>query len=315
VEIVELSLTRLRMLRELYRRGTVTAAAASLHYTASGVSQQLAQLEREVGGTLFERLGRRVRFTELGLVLTEHAEEILGSVERAELALEQARDERSVRLTAGVWASVTAGLLPAALVRLAEEHPGITVSTRELTPEETAGAVRDGALDFSFVIDYSGHPMSWDPALTREVVAVERLYAAVPAGSQPGPTVDLAELADQWWILAGPRSHFGRAVRNACRRSGFEPRTIHEAEEQFTALALVAGGLGVTLVSDLGLASRPDGVDALPLAEPVLRTVSIAYRTRAVRRPAMQHVVSAVRATAQLRGLGEPVEAARLPLP
>jgi len=312
---VELSLSRLRMLRELYRRGTVTAAAASLHYTASAVSQQLAQLEREVGGTLFERLGRRVRLTELGLVLTEHAEEILSSVERAELALEEARDERSVRLTAGVWASVTSGLLPAALVRLAEEHPGIRVSTRELSPEETAGAVRDGALDFSFVIDYSGHPMSWDPSLSREVVAVEQLYAAVPAGSVGASEIALSELADRPWILAGSRSHFGRAVRNACRRAGFEPRTVHEAEEQFTALALVAGGLGVTLVSDLGLAQQPPGVDAIPLTEPVLRTVSIAYRTRAVRRPALHHVIESVRAAAEDMGLAEPAESTRLPLP
>ncbi|GAA4553257.1 LysR family transcriptional regulator [Pseudonocardia xishanensis] len=312
---VELSLSRLRMLRELYRRGTVTAAAASLHYTASAVSQQLAQLEREVGGTLFERLGRRVRLTELGLVLTEHAEEILGSVERAELALEEARDERSVRLTAGVWASVTSGLLPAALARLAEEHPGIRVSTRELSPEETAGAVRDGALDFSFVIDYSGHPMSWDPSLSREVVAVEQLYAAVPAGTLDGAEIALADLADRPWILAGARSHFGRAVRNACRRAGFEPRTVHEAEEQFTALALVAGGLGVTLVSDLGLAQQPPGVEAVPLTESVLRTVSIAYRTRAVRRPALQHVIESVRAAARDLGLAEPDEATRLPLP
>ncbi|WP_345422998.1 LysR family transcriptional regulator [Pseudonocardia xishanensis] len=312
---MELSLSRLRMLRELYRRGTVTAAAASLHYTASAVSQQLAQLEREVGGTLFERLGRRVRLTELGLVLTEHAEEILGSVERAELALEEARDERSVRLTAGVWASVTSGLLPAALARLAEEHPGIRVSTRELSPEETAGAVRDGALDFSFVIDYSGHPMSWDPSLSREVVAVEQLYAAVPAGTLDGAEIALADLADRPWILAGARSHFGRAVRNACRRAGFEPRTVHEAEEQFTALALVAGGLGVTLVSDLGLAQQPPGVEAVPLTESVLRTVSIAYRTRAVRRPALQHVIESVRAAARDLGLAEPDEATRLPLP
>src|SRR5215467_8207150 len=105
---MELSLHRLRMLRELRRRGTVTAAAASLHYTASAVSQQLAQLERDVGAKLFERLGRRV-------LLTEHAEEILGSVERATLALEEAQGTMSARLTAGVWASVASGLLPTAL--------------------------------------------------------------------------------------------------------------------------------------------------------------------------------------------------------
>jgi DNA-binding transcriptional LysR family regulator len=305
---VELSLSRLRMLRELHRRGTVTAAAAALHYTASAVSQQLAQLERDVGGTLFERLGRRVQLTELGMVLAEHAEEILASVERAELAVEEAQQARSVRLTAGVWASVASGLLPDALASLAAHHPGIQVRTRELAPEETAGAVRDGALDFSFVIDYSGHPMSWDPALTREVVAVERLYAAVPAGTVPGATATLGELADQPWILAGPRSHFGRAVRVACRRAGFEPATTHEVEEQFTALALVAAGLGVTLVSDLGLVQRPpgtdDAIDVVALTEPVMRTVSIAYRTRATRRPALHLVIAAVREAAAAKGLG-----------
>src|SRR5690625_982152 len=74
---MDLSLRRLRMLRELHRRGTVTAVAAALHYSPSGVSQQLAQLERDVGVVLVERYGRRVRLTELGLVLAEHAEEIL----------------------------------------------------------------------------------------------------------------------------------------------------------------------------------------------------------------------------------------------
>ncbi|WP_344418958.1 LysR family transcriptional regulator [Pseudonocardia ailaonensis] len=301
---MELSLSRLRMLRELHRQGTVTAAAGALHYTASAVSQQLAQLERDVGGTLFERLGRRVQLTELGIVLAEHAEEILGSVERATLALEDAQQARTVRLTAGVWASVAAGLLPQALTALAAEHPGIHVRTRELAPEDTAGAVRDGALDFSFVIDYSGHPMTWDPALTREVVAVERLYAAVPAGTLPGPTVALAELAEHPWILAGPRSHFGRAVRLACRRAGFDPTTSHEVEEQYTALAMVSAGLGITLVSDLGLVRHPPGMDVVPLTEPVMRTVSIAYRTRAARRPALHAVIECVRRVAAMQGLG-----------
>jgi DNA-binding transcriptional LysR family regulator len=307
---MELSLQRLRMLRELHRRGTVTAAAAALHYTASAVSQQLAQLERDVGARLFERLGRRVQLTELGLVLTEHAEEIIGSVERATLALEEAQEGISVRLTAGVWASVASGLLPAALTALAAEHPGIQVRTRELAPEDTEGAVRDGALDFSFVIDYSNYPMSWDPALARVVIAVERLHAAVPAGAVPSATLSLPGLAEHPWILAGPRSHFGRAVRIACQRNGFEPKINHEVGEQATALAMVAAGLGVTLVSDLGLSLCPPGVDIVSLTEPVMRTVSIAYRMKAARRPSLELVIEAVRAAAAEKGLG----AAALPL-
>ncbi|SDW46214.1 DNA-binding transcriptional regulator, LysR family [Amycolatopsis xylanica] len=300
---MELSLHRLRMLRELHRRGTVTAAAAALHYTASAVSQQLAQLERDVGAKLFERLGRRVQLTELGRLLTEHAEEILGSVERATHALEEAQEPLTVKLTAGVWASVASGLLPSALTTLAGEHPGIQVRTRELAPEDTADAVRDGTLDLSFVLDYSDAPTRWDPGLERVMIAVERLHAAVPIGSVPSGAAALADLAEHPWILASPKSHFGKAVRVACARHGFEPKINHEVEEQFTAMAMVASGLGVTLVSDLGLTLRPPGIDVVPLTTPLLRTVSIAYRTKASRRPALNLVIEAVRGAAAELGL------------
>ncbi|WP_020659391.1 LysR family transcriptional regulator [Amycolatopsis benzoatilytica] len=302
---MELSLHRLRMLRELRRRGTVTAAAAALHYTASAVSQQLAQLERDVGAKLFERLGRRVQLTELGILLTEHAEDILGSVERATLALEEAQGTMSARMTAGVWASVASGLLPTALTALAADYPGIQVRTKELAPEATAEAVRDGTLDLSFVIDYSDAPMPWDRGLERAVVAVERLHAAVPAGALPSATVPLDSLAEHPWILASPKSHFGRAIRNACQRHGFQPKINHEVEEQSTAMAMVGAGLGVTLVSDLGLRLlRPPGIDVVALAPPLLRTVSIAYRRTEIRRPALHLVIGAVQHAAAELGLG-----------
>lgn len=301
---MELSLRRLQMLRELHQQGTVTAAAASLHYSPSGVSQQIAQLEREVGVTLVERQGRRIQLTELGLLLLEHAEEILGAVERATTALEQAQGGLTARLTVGVWASVASGLLPAALASLARHHPGIRVHTTELAPEDTASAVREGRMDLSFVIDYSDYPMDWDPSLTRAVIAVERLHAAVPAGSMPGETVSLNDLADYPWILAGARSHFGKAVRIACHRRGFEPRIAHTVEEQPTALALAAGGLGVTLVSDLALNLLPPGVDIVALEEPIMRTVSIAHRTSSTPRHSIGLFIDAARTAAAEQGLG-----------
>lgn len=304
---MELSLSRLRMLRELHRRGTITAAAAALHYTASAVSQQLAQLERDVGTRLFERRGRRVQLTDLGVLLAEHAEEILASVERATQALEEAGETVAAKLTAGVWASVASGLLPDALTALARTHPGVEVRTRELAPEETAAAVRDGELDLSFVIDYSNYPMTWDKGLERAVIAVERVYAAVPAGAVPAASVMLSELAEHPWIVSPARSYFGQAARLACQSAGFEPRIDHEVEEQATAMAMVAAGLGVTLVTDLGLALRPPGVDIVALGDALTRTVSLAYRTTTARRAAVPLVIEAVRTAAAQKGLGADV--------
>lgn len=303
---MELSLHRLKLLRELARRDTLTAAAHSLDYTVSAVSQQLAQLEREAGTPLFERQGRRVVLTEAGVVLARHAEDILAAVDRAAVAMEAARGGVSARLTAGVWASVAAGLLPSALRRLADEHPGIEVYTRELAPEDTAVAVREGALDFSFVIDYSNHPMQPDPYLTRRIIALEGMYAALPPGFDHGDRTALADLARHPWILSGRRSHFGRAVRTACHAAGFEPTVVHEVGEQATALAMVRAGLGVTLVSDLGLQLMPSDVDIVPLDDTLFRTVSVTYRTTDAGRTSLQLVVAAIEDAADALGVGSP---------
>lgn len=120
----------------------------------------------------------------------------------------------------------------------------------------------------------------------------------------PTASVTLAELAEHPWILAPARSHFGHAARLAFQSVGLEPRIDHEVEEQATAMAMVAAGLGVTLVSDLGLALRPPGVDIVALGDVLTRTVSLAFRTNTARRAALLLVVDAVRTTAAEKGLG-----------
>lgn len=300
---MDLSLHRLRMLRELHRQGTVTAAATTLHYTASAVSQQLAQLERDVGARLFERVGRRVQLTELGTLLAEHAEEILASVERATLAVEEAQEARVVKLRVGVFATVAAGLLPQAMSALAQRHPGIQIYTKQLAPESAVRAVRDGDVDLAFALDYADAPMPWDSSLLGSQIAMERLYVAAPAGMLGDGPLVLSDLAEHPWILSGPKSHFGAAVRAACQRSGFTLRITHEVDEQSTAMAMVAAGLGITLVSDLGIRQCPQGMDALALTTPVTRTVSLIYRGSALRRPALQMVIDVVRSTAAELGL------------
>lgn len=303
---MEPSLHRLRLLRELERRGTVTAVAGALNYTVSAVSQQLALLEREAGTALFEKRGRRIALTEAGLVLAGHARIILAAVEDAAHAMEAARIGTTAELTAGVWASVATTLLPTGIAVLARDHPGLVVRTRELAPEDTHGAVRDGSLDLSFVLDYSNYAMDRGPGLTRVPIGVESLHAVVPRGSVDAEEVSLVDLAAAPWVISRPRSHFGRAVRIACREAGFEPEVRHEAGEQATALALVAAGLGVTVASDLGLSLFSADVDVLPLSDELTRTVSITHRQRDGRRRPLEAFIDAFGEAARTAGL-EPV--------
>ena len=291
---MEVSLHRLKLLRELRYRGTVTAVADALHYSASAVSQQLAQLEREAQTTLFQRHGRRIVLTEAGRVLADHSEDILDAVESAGNAIESLRDGTTASLRAGVWASVAAGLLPTGLALLAERSPGIVVQTTELEPEAGSDAVRDGSLDLCFVIDYSNYAMPQIRTLRWRPIAVEQMSVAARVGTFGPEAIELAELADRPWILSDARSHFGRAVRLACREAGFDPDVHHAAGEQSTALALAAAGLGVTLVSDLGARMLPDGVELTPLDGHFQRNLSIAFRARDADREPLNAFIDAM---------------------
>ncbi|MFG3257237.1 LysR substrate-binding domain-containing protein [Streptomyces sp. NPDC048172] len=305
---MELSLKRLRMLRELSRCGTMTEAAEALHYTPSAVSQQLSALEREVGVALLEHVGRRVRLTEIGQVLARHAGEVLAAEERARTALEQARETLTADLTVGVLATLAGTLVPPTLTTLAERHPGVRVKTREVVPEETHAAVRDGDLDLAFVLDYPAVPGSGvrDTALESTAIGVEHLHLVTPrgafgedaAGTDLGAPVELADLADCSWVASGSDTEFGRVLLAVCRAAGFTPYLAHQIDEQLTAMAMVAAGLGVTMVAELAMPLRPAGVDVFPFRSPVERRITVIRKTSTRDRPSEQAFLRAALDTA-----------------
>ncbi|CAN5803551.1 LysR family transcriptional regulator [soil metagenome] len=298
---MDLSLHRLRILREVERHDGVTAAAHAMGYSPSGVSQQLSALEHEVGAPILERVGRRVRLTAVGRVLLEHADILLDAAHDAQAAVEQARDTHAVELTVGVFASVAAGLIPTILGDLATHYPQVTIKTREVDPEDALTDLRHGHLDLAFLIDYPQAAEPWPTSLTVVLAGRDQMHLVAPAGQFDAGAVRLGDLADHDWIISGPHTYYGRAVRAACRRAGFELRIAHQVNEQATALAMVAAGLGITLMSDLAQTFRPAGVDVLELRRPIHRRLLIAHQTAARQRPAVPIFVdSATRAGAAL---------------
>src|SRR5919108_416919 len=127
---------QLRSLVELTRRGTITAVADVLGYTPGGVSQQLSALERAAGTPLLRRAGRRVELTDAGSALAMHAERMLGIEADAVAALERATRTVSGVLHVGLFATAAAEILPLALARAQDEHPGLTVRSREMVVDE-----------------------------------------------------------------------------------------------------------------------------------------------------------------------------------
>ena len=123
----ELTLTGLRVLVEVARRGSFTATAEALGYTQSAISRQIGAAEDAVGGPLFERQARGVRPTPAGEVLLRHARKVVAHLEAADLEIAGLRDRLAGRLAVGAYPTAAAVLVPRAIARLRAEHPGLDV--------------------------------------------------------------------------------------------------------------------------------------------------------------------------------------------
>lgn len=288
-----MSVQQLRMLREVANLGTIAAAAEGLGYSASAVSQQLASIERNTGVRVLERIGRNVQLTDAGRELVRHADVVLAELERARASLERVNTVVAGRVSVGLSESMASRFLPPLLDTATLLHPELMIRTEEF-PSEPSGveAVRSGELDACFVMTSSHAPV-------HEGIVFEGLFRDwfrivvhedSPWGADTGQ-VELGELADVPFILSPSRVWCGRLVHSACRAAGFTPDVVHEIDDYPATLFLVAAGVGVSLVPELGLAHRPQGVRTISPAAPFCRTVELAYRESSATRPAIRALI------------------------
>src|ERR1700758_1820337 len=258
-----LDVHRLRLLRELDRRGTLAAVARALSYIPSAISQQLSQLETETGVALLEPAGRGVRLTPQARILVEHTEAILERLEEAEAELRASLTEVRGTLRVASFQSVLLALVPEVLTRLAERHPGLRV---EITHEE-AGPAFAGLLahDFDIVLgeDYPGSARPPVPGARTQLLALDELFLVVPmhgpyaraeAATDP---VHLPALAEVPWILDPPGAAPGQWARDTCRAAGFEPDVRYSASDLLLQVHLAEKGHAVAVIPGLLLAAVP----------------------------------------------------------
>jgi DNA-binding transcriptional LysR family regulator len=265
---MDVSTTSLRVLRAVAERGSFSAAAVELGYTQSGISRQVAALEKEAGHSLFERRTGGVRPTSAGQALLRHGTVVLDALEAAqrELAGEPA-GRTEVRL--GAIISAGAVLLPQALRTLRLRAPGLAVTTREGTTPALVRAVRAGSLDLAVVAARPPFRPPDDelPALAVETLAEARLLVAAPAtGRFAGRTsVEVAELADVDWIASPGTST--EPLLGVWPGLAGRPRVAHSARDWLTKLQLVAAGCGLTTVPSNLAAVLPEGVRLLQVSD------------------------------------------------
>ncbi len=303
-----LDLTRLRVLAAVAEHGSMTAAAAALHYAQPSVSHHLSRLEAETGAVLVQRVGRGIRLTEAGLLLAARAEEILGRVRAAGAELDEHTGLRAGRVRLAAFPSALGTLVPAAAARLRDEHPGLALELTEAEPPEALALLRGGSVDAAVVFRHRSTEPGADPGedadMRLDPLDEEALHLVGPArgtgpasAGDPGElTAELAEHADADWIAGCERCR--DHLLWLCERAGFVPRITFTTDDYVATQALVAAGLGITMLPDLALrAYRHPGVRTRRLTG-TTRQVLLARYGRSPDPPGVLALVEALRADA-----------------
>jgi DNA-binding transcriptional LysR family regulator len=257
-----LDVRRMRVLREVAARGSFSAAADSLAYTQSAVSQQIAALEREAGTTLVERSARGVRLTDAGRALVEHADVILARLADAEAELEAIAGLRGGRVRLAAFPSAGATIMPEAIARYRERHPAIELTLAPAEPEDGVALLRAGEIDLALDITVSFRPLP-DDGVERLHLLDDPMYVALPLHHPLARkrNLKLEELADESWILGTTGSCPDASIfLRSCQLAGFEPHIAFNSDDYFAMQGFVAAGVGASFIPDLALISVRDDI-------------------------------------------------------
>ncbi|SCE15285.1 DNA-binding transcriptional regulator, LysR family [Streptomyces sp. BpilaLS-43] len=300
--MTEWDVKKLRILRTLRDRGTVTATAEALLMTPSAVSQQLTNLAGQLGVTLLEAQGRRVRLTDAAHLVLRHAEAVFAQLERADAELTGYLRGEAGQVRVGAFSTaVPALVVPAVRLLAHEDRPGPEVRVHEAEAARAYELLAAGDVDLA--LSLAAHaPTARDPRFTVLPLLADPLDVALPVGHRlaRAPGLRLADLAGEPWIFGGS-GPWSQITTAACEAAGFVPEQAHSASGWTAILAMVEAGMGVALVPRMASASAPShaGVAMRVLeADRPHRHVVAAVRRGAEQGPAVARVLAALRGVA-----------------
>jgi DNA-binding transcriptional LysR family regulator len=266
----------LRAFLAIVRQQSFSRAADELGYTQSAVSQQLLALERIVGASLFTRTpgGRRpVELTEAGRALEPHARALLARASAARADLDTVRSGHLGTIRVATIQSVGARILPDALARFRDTHPGITVAIEEATSlPQLADAVESAAVDIGF----AALPTPAGPFTTCELLADPYVLVS-PADS------DLRSLSDLHGrrLLGIKGCDNELLVEQRLLGDGIVPRACERFDDNALIQALTAAGEGVAVVPQLTVDPADPRIAVHPVSElPPRRLTAITHSGR-----------------------------------
>lgn len=293
-----MDLNRLRTFRSVIATGSIRGAAQALRYSPASVSQQVAQLQRDTGLTLLSRVGRGVEPTPAGLALAARTDSLVAELADLDDFVAGLRAGRSGTYTLCYFSSLGAAWMPEIMARLTREFPDVRV---ELYVRDAYDPQSRPRPDLQLVAEaepppaprgYQAIPLTSDPY----VVAVPVTH---PLAAHEGP-LRLETLQHDTWIDTNAGQGSCRQITiDACVAAGFRPDLGVQAQDYATALAMVAAGVGISVLPRIGAKASPPGVVIRPVAPPTpRRVISALVATEALVSPVTERALALARRAA-----------------
>ena len=259
-----MELHQLRYMVAVAETGNFTRASERCHITQPSLSQQILNLEKEVGHKLFHRLGRKAVLTEAGMTFLDRARLILFDVEDAIKVL---KDSPSLDrlITVGAVPTIAPYLLAPLIQRCRETHPNLVVHLREDFRSDLIRGVLEGELDLAVVtLPIKDHRLSIEPLLTEPLLLVVGKGHPLSGRSE----VTANDLADETFVTLGDSSTLAAQIRSFCGDHNFSPKIGYRCAQVATLKLFVAMGAGISILPQVArLPADRDTLTYLRLAE------------------------------------------------
>ncbi len=284
-----MELHQLRYFVAVADTGNFTRAAERSHISQPSLSQQVLNLEREVGHKLFHRLGRKAVLTEAGAAFLDRARRILFEVENAAKELSD-HPRLGRRITVGAVQTVMPYLITPLIAELRELHPNLLIDAREDFRASLVRAVVEGELDLAVVpLPVKDHRISVEPLLTEPLLLVVGKRHAFASRSE----ISVQDLADETFASLGDSSSLAAQIQTFFGDQKFQPRIGFRCAQVATLKQFVAAGLSISLLPQLArLPDDQEGLTYLRLtgSEPTRELVVIRHLQRYQSRGAEQFI-------------------------
>ena len=290
VRLHDIEIRHLQALQAVAAEGSFGRAADRLGFSQSGISQQIAALERVVGHRVFDRPGgsRRVELTPVGAVLLTHATTVLEQLHAAERDVE-ALLAGGGRLTVGSFQSVSVKILPAVVGRILAESADIDIRCVEYNNlDEIMVPLQAGELDLAFAI---GAQLDDFEGIEHRLLCVDPFFLISPAGT-PDTPIAARDVADLPLVGEQPGGSCQNALEADLHALGIEPSYVFRSNDNSAIQSMVRSGMGHAIRPYLAIEPSDPGIvvrDMRPALPP--RHIRLAWRAGHTLLPAAERFI------------------------